>query len=101
MFFIIGLSLLFLFVGWGLSYRSKNVDLEQSSPYECGFAAFQGSRNCFSVRFFLLAILFVVFDIELVVLLPLGFMGVVRYGGLTFINIGGFVLILYLGLIYE
>lgn len=56
-------------VSWNNSKIS--VDLEKRSPYECGFSFFGGVRSSFSIYFFLLSILFLVFDVEIVLLLPL------------------------------
>jgi len=48
----------------------KSYDIEKVSPYECGFDPFQDTRNRFDVRFYLVAILFIIFDLEIVYLFP-------------------------------
>ena len=48
----------------------ENPDLEKLSTYECGYEAYGSSRHIFNIRFFLVAILFVLFDIEILFLLP-------------------------------
>lgn len=48
----------------------KKVDLEKLSAYECGFDPFGDSRHTFSVKFYLVAILFIIFDLEIVFLFP-------------------------------
>jgi NADH:ubiquinone oxidoreductase subunit 3 (subunit A) len=49
---------------------SKSADMEKLSAYECGFDPFSDSRELFDVRFYLVAILFIVFDIEVMFLFP-------------------------------
>nr|BDX99471.1 NADH dehydrogenase subunit 3 [Ficopomatus enigmaticus] len=96
------ISLMFVALGWSLAYSPKEVDLEKSSPYECGFSCFQSSRSPFSIYFFLLAILFVVFDIELVILLPYCFLSFCcLFSFYSSVQLVLFLLVLYLGLIYE
>ena len=49
---------------------SQKPDSEKVSPYECGFEAFDDSRGQFDVRFYLVAILFIIFDLEVAFLFP-------------------------------
>ena len=55
-----------------LSFRlgSFNPDPEKLSPYECGFVPYEDARNVFDVRFYLVAILFIIFDLEAVYFFP-------------------------------
>ena len=76
----LGLSLGFIFINFLLS--PKNPDPEKLSAYECGFDAFDDSRMEFDVRFYLVAILFIIFDLEIAFLFPwaislgkIGFLG--------------------------
>jgi NADH-quinone oxidoreductase subunit A len=62
----IGVALLAL--GWLIGPRSP--DREKSAPYECGFEAFEDARARFDVRYYLMAILFVVFDLEIAFMFP-------------------------------
>jgi len=63
---VIGLALFTL--GWILGPRRP--DPEKLSPYECGFEAFEGSRMRFDVRYYLVAIIFIVFDLEIAFFFP-------------------------------
>ena len=65
-----GLSIGFIFLNFLLS--PKNPDPEKLSAYECGFEAFGDSRMEFDVRFYLVAILFIIFDLEIAFLVSLG-----------------------------
>ena len=54
------------------SARSAQPDPEKLSPYECGFEAFEDARMKFDVRYYLVAILFIIFDLEIAFLFPWG-----------------------------
>ena len=66
------LSLALSFIILGLSYRLavQTPDPEKTSAYECGFEPFEDARNRFDVRFYIVAILFLIFDIEVAYLFP-------------------------------
>nr|ARQ20665.1 NADH dehydrogenase subunit 3 [Nacella magellanica] len=68
-FLVIILSFVVMGVGWVVSLRSAE-DREQSSPFECGFDPLGSARVPFSLRFFLLAVIFLIFDVEIVLLFP-------------------------------
>ena len=78
----------------------RRPDEEKLSAYECGFEAFSDSRMRFDVRYYLVAILFIVFDLEIAFLFPwavsLGTVGMVGV-----IAMGLFLLILVVGFVYE
>jgi NADH-quinone oxidoreductase subunit A len=92
------LGLLLLTLGFLLGPRRP--DPEKLSPYECGFEAFEDSRMKFDVRYYLVAILFIVFDLEIAFLFPwavaLDTIGVVGLAAM-----GVFLLVLVVGFIYE
>ena len=62
------LGLVLLSIGGLLGPR--NPDSEKLSPYECGFEAFEDSRSKFDVRYYLVAILFIIFDLEIAFFIP-------------------------------
>uniref|UniRef100_UPI0030E12785 NADH dehydrogenase subunit 3 n=1 Tax=Synelmis amoureuxi TaxID=3053537 RepID=UPI0030E12785 len=76
-------------------------DREKSSPFECGFDPKSNARIPFSMRFFLLAVIFLVFDIEIALLIPLPFS--IKQFSLMTTMIGAtlFILILIIGLLHE
>lgn len=82
-----------------LSSRSI-IDREKMSPFECGFDPNHSARIPFSLRFFLLAIIFIVFDIEIVLLIPLPII-TTSYSIITLIRSRLFLIILLLGLLHE
>ena len=101
--------IIFLFVALGLStgfiilnflFSPKNPDPEKLSAYECGFEAFGDSRMEFDVRFYLVAILFIIFDLEIAFLFPwaisLGNIGILGFWSMMI-----FLFVLTVGFIYE
>ncbi|WP_417594438.1 NADH-quinone oxidoreductase subunit A [Parasphingorhabdus sp.] len=67
-----GMSAAFVFLPMGVSRLTgtHNPSVEKLSEYECGFPAFEDSRSQFDVRFYLVAILFIIFDLEAAFLFP-------------------------------
>ena len=101
--------IIFLFMALGLSvgfivlnflFSPKKPDPEKLSAYECGFEAFGDSRMKFDVRFYLVAILFIIFDLEIAFLFPWA-ISLGNLGPLGFWSMMIFLLILTIGFIYE
>ena len=94
----IGLSLVFVGAAWLIA--RQNPDAEKLSAYECGFEAFGDSRRQFDVRFYLVSILFIIFDLEVAFLFPwavsLGDIGLFGFWSMVI-----FLGILTIGFIYE
>ena len=94
----LGLSVAFIIINFILS--PKNPDPEKLSAYECGFEAFDDSRMEFDVRFYLVAILFIIFDLEIAFLFPWAIsLGNIGLFGL--ISMMSFLFILTIGFSYE
>jgi NADH-quinone oxidoreductase subunit A len=93
-----GIGVLLLALGFLFGKGSK--DDEKLSPYECGFEPFNESRMKFDVRYYLVAILFIIFDLEIAFLFPWAVsLDVVGTFGL--IAMGIFLAVLVVGFIYE
>ena len=94
----LGLSIGFIVLNFILS--PKKPDPEKLSAYECGFEAFDDSRMEFDVRFYLVAILFIIFDLEIAFLFPWS-ISLGKIGFLGFFSMMIFLFILTVGFIYE
>ena len=101
--------ILFLIIASGLSvafivinfiFSPKKPDPEKLSAYECGFEPFNDSRIEFDVRFYLVAILFIIFDLEIAFLFPWA-ISLGNIGILGFCSMMIFLFILTVGFVYE
>ena len=101
--------LIFIFIALGLAIGmtvlsfvvgDSNPDSEKLSAYECGFEAFDDSRMEFDVRFYLVAILFIIFDLEIAFLFPWA-ISLGGIGSLGFWSMMFFLGVLTIGFIYE
>ena len=70
MFVLVGVAIGVLPVAMGFMLAPSRPDPEKLSPYECGFEAFEDARMKFDVRYYLIAILFILFDLEIAFLFP-------------------------------
>ncbi len=80
--------------------KTNKPSAEKLSPFECGFGEFEDARSKFDIKFYLLAILFIVFDLEVAFLFPWAVV-LTKIGWLGFLAMGVFLLILILGFIVE
>ncbi len=99
-FFAIAAGMALLMVVAPMIVAPRRPDKEKLSPYECGFEPFDDARGKFDVRFYLVAILFIIFDLEVAFLFPwavaLGDIGVFGFWSMMV-----FLGILTIGFIYE
>lgn len=101
-FICISFSLFLGFIIFILSYALavQNPDSEKISAYECGFEPFEDARNKFDVRFYIVAILFIIFDVEVIYLFPWSIsLYVIGFQGFWVMIL--FLIILTIGFLYE
>ena len=84
----------------GRYFARFHRDPDKLGPYECGFEAFEDTRMRFDVRYYLVAILFIVFDLEIAFLFPWA-VALAKIGLFGLIAMGVFLAILVVGFIYE
>jgi NADH-quinone oxidoreductase subunit A len=87
-------------LGLGRTLGRGTKTPEKLSPYECGFEAFEDTRMRFDVRYYLVAILFIIFDLEIAFLFPWA-VALDRIGVFGIVAMGVFLAILVVGFIYE
>ena len=99
-FMVVGVAIGGIMIMLGFILSPNRPDSEKLSPYECGFEAFEDARMKFDVRYYLVAILFIIFDLEIAFLFPwaivLGDIGMFGYTAMAI-----FLGILVIGFIYE
>ena len=106
MFVLVGVAVGVLPVAMGFLLAPSKPDPEKLSPYECGFEAFEDARMKFDVRYYLIAILFILFDLEIAFLFPWAtiFKDIVAAESIKlfgFVEMLVFVTILVVGYIYA
>lgn len=99
-FLTIGLLMGFVALNIGRLLGPNKPDPEKNSPYECGFEPFDDARMKFDVRYYLVAILFIIFDLEIAFLFPWAIV-LDEIGLSAFIAMALFLLILVIGFVYE
>lgn len=99
-FLLLAIGMAGVMVGLSFLLAKQNPDSEKLSPYECGFDPFSDARHKFDVRFYLVAILFIIFDLEIAFLFPwavsLGAIGLFGFWSMMV-----FLGVLTVGFIYE
>ena len=96
----VGLPLLILFLA-NLLGAITNLDSEKGSPFECGFDPNKDARLPFSIRFFLLALIFLIFDVEIRLLFPLLIKILLRFSALRLFSGSIFFFVLLAGTLHE
>ena len=99
-FITIGFGVGVVAIAMGFMVGPHKPDPEKLSPYECGFEAFEDSRMRFDVRYYLVAILFIIFDLEIAFLFPWAIV-LEEIGMFGFLAMVVFLGILVIGFIYE
>ena len=87
-----------MLAGWVLG--PQRPDAEKNSPYECGFEAFEDARIKFDVRYYLVAILFIIFDLEIAFLFPWA-VALGGIGGFGLVSMAVFLGVLVIAFVYE
>ncbi|MEG0003115.1 MAG: NADH-quinone oxidoreductase subunit A [Comamonas sp.] len=100
LFILVGASIGILPLALGYLLGPNRPDAAKNSPYECGFEAFEDARMKFDVRYYLVAILFILFDLEIAFLLPWA-VSLQEVGLAGFAAVVIFLAILVVGFAYE
>lgn len=100
LFIAVGLALGTVLLTAGRLIGPSNPNNEKNSPYECGFEAFEDARMKFDIRYYLVAILFIIFDLEIAFLVPWAVV-LESISGEAFAAMGLFLFILVIGFVYE
>jgi NADH-quinone oxidoreductase subunit A len=100
LFILVGIALGLILLTVGSLVSPNRPDPEKLSPYECGFEAFEDARMKFDVRYYLIAILFILFDLEIAFLFPWAVV-LPKIGIFGFWSMMIFLAILIVGFIYE
>ena len=89
-----------ILITMGKMLGPSRPDAEKNSPYECGFEAFEDSRMKFDVRYYLVAILFIIFDLEIAFLFPWAIV-LDQIGTFGLLAMAVFLAVLVIGFIFE
>lgn len=96
----VGFAMAIVMLILGKLLSPRRPDVAKDSPFECGFEAFDDARMKFDVRYYLVAILFIIFDLEIAFLFPWA-ITLDKIGLFGLISMGVFLGILIIGFIYE
>ena len=96
----VGFALGIILLSLGALLGVHHPDQEKNSTYECGFPPFENARFPFDVRFYLIAILFIIFDLETAFFFPFG-LALRKIGWFGFTSMMVFLALLTIGFIYE
>lgn len=99
-FLFIGIVLSFVIFGASYLLAIHKPDVEKLSPYECGFDPYEDARQAFDVRFYLVSILFIIFDLEAMYLFP-WVISLNQIGSIGFWTMIDFLIELGIGLVYA
>jgi len=99
-FIVVGLSFGVIPIIFGTILGPRKANKAKNSPYECGFQPFAAARMQFDVRYYLVAILFIIFDLEIAFLFPWAIV-INKIGWSGFIAMAVFLALLLVGFIYE
>ncbi len=99
-FVLVGLLIGGILLAVGALVSPNRPDPQKLSPYECGFEAFEDARMKFDVRYYLVAILFILFDLEIAFLFPWAIV-LPEIGFAGFVAMMVFLLVLVVGFVYE
>jgi len=99
-FMAIAIALATIIIGASLVVAPQHPDREKLSSYECGFEPFEDARGRFDVRYDLVAMLFIIFDLEVAFLFPWA-VSLGRIGQFGFWSMMAFLAVLTIGFIYE
>ena len=100
LYFLVALPLAILVLGLSFVFSTRKADPEKISAYECGFDPFDDARGNFDIQFYLVAILFIIFDLEVTFLFPWA-LTLNKIGFFGFWTMMAFLLVLTIGFIYE
>ena len=99
-YFVFALILSTIILGLSFVFATRKADPEKISAYECGFDPFDDALSGFDVQFYLVAILFIIFDLEVAFLFPWA-LTLNRVGFFGFWSMMAFLVILTVGFLYE
>ncbi len=100
LFILVGIAVGVVPLAMGHFLGPNRPDPQKNSPYECGFEAFEDARMKFDVRYYLVAILFILFDLEIAFLFPWA-VSLQDVGLVGFAAVSIFLTILVVGFVYE